>query len=85
MTQDQFDVVLADIRSKGFTHVMTGWGALPLDKWRPYGAFDGGNPGIEKHIGGFEWYDDKRIADYPPGGPSTRSDRLPSGVWTLLP
>jgi hypothetical protein len=85
MTRTEFDALLATVRAKGFTHVLTGGGPLPLDQWRPYGAFDGGNPGIEEHIGGFRWHDDSRIADYPPVGSAAERSGMPSGVWTLLP
>lgn len=80
MTRLEFDRFIADCRSRGFNYVKTSGGQMPLEDWRPYGSFDGGNPGIEKYIGGFEWLDDNQVADYPAEEPHATSF---TGVWTL--
>lgn len=78
MTQDDFDAFILEARNRGLTHVKTAAGWIPLAEWRPYGAFDGSNPGIEKYIGGFVWIGPTRAKESLPE-PSTRPVAL--GVW----
>ena len=81
MTREQFDRFVAAVKARGFTHVRSGGELVPLAEWRPYGAFDGCNPGIEEHIGGFEWLGATSVADYPPL--SERPVTGVCGVWTF--
>ena len=81
MDRQQFDVFLAEARSRGFDHVITGGGAIPLDAWRPYGSFDGGNPGIEAHIPFFRWVGPDQAID---GDPGSLPEGLALGVWTFV-
>ena len=81
MNRVQFDAFVSDVMARGYSNVRTGGGLLPLDRWRPYGVFDGGNPGIEQHIAGFQWLDDCRAADMP----VTEYPGTVSGVWEFVP
>lgn len=75
MTRKEFDDFVYSARERGFKLVKTAGGPIPLSAWRPYGAFDGCNPGIERHIEGFVWLDANRAGD---GEPHTG---FASGVW----
>jgi hypothetical protein len=43
MTEEEFQAFVEEVKGKGFTHVKTYGGILPLDKWFPYGLFGGVN------------------------------------------
>jgi hypothetical protein len=82
MTREQFDAFRAEVRARGFDAVKTGGGVVPLEEWRPYGAFGGGNPGIGEYMGeGFRWIGPDRAADIPLNEPP---DGVGIGVWTFL-
>jgi hypothetical protein len=76
MNRSEFDAFIGEAKARGFSHVLTGAGPIPLDRWRPYGCFDV-NPGIEKHIEGFTWTGHNTARDGTPQG------RTVVGVWTF--
>lgn len=76
MTKEDFRSFLEDAKRKGFTHVSTLAGPVPLDRWSPYGAFSV-NEGIEKYFD-FTWIDEFHARDGEP------SDKFPAGVWEFL-
>ena len=79
MERDQFDQFISEAKQKGFHSVVTMGGPLPIDMWRPYGCFDGGNPGIERHMEPFVWVSDNQaINDH-----TATDTRLAVGVWTF--
>ena len=80
MDKNEFQDFIDQCYQRGLTRVQTNGGSLDLDQWHPYGAFDGSNPGIEKHIGGFLWINATQAADYPASGPTSGIN----GVWTFL-
>lgn len=76
MTKEEFQSFVEGAKRKGFTHVSTAAGPVPLDSWLPYGAFSV-NHGIEKHFD-FTWVDESRVRDGEP------LDTFPAGVWEFL-
>ena len=76
MTKEEFQSFVAEAKRKGFTHVRTFAGPVPLDNWSPYGAFSA-NGGIEKYFY-FAWIDGSHARDGEP------SDKFPAGVWEFL-
>ena len=76
MTKEKFQSFVAEAKMKGFTHVRTFAGPVPLDSWSPYGAFSV-NEGIEKHFD-FTWVDESHARDGEP------SEKFPAGVWEFL-
>ena len=86
MTRTEFDTFVESAYQRGLTHVATAGGLLDISKWHPYGAFDGCNPGIERHIGGFRWINETQAADYLPTGArvcETAQGSILGGVWTF--
>lgn len=79
VNRTEFDAFVSDIRSRGFTHVRTSAGMQPIADWRPYGCFDGSNPGIEQHIARFDWYSQNQAVDVP-----VRDYGGPCGLWTFF-
>ncbi len=76
MTEKEFQSFVAEAKGKGFTHVRTLAGPVPLDSWHPYGAFSV-NEGIEKHFN-FKWIDESHTKNGEP------SNIFPAGVWEFL-
>ncbi len=76
MTEAEFRSFVEEAKSKGFTHVRTVAGPVPLDSWSPYGSFSV-NDGIENYLD-FSWIDGSHARDGEP------SDKFPAGVWEFL-
>lgn len=78
MTISEFDEFKNSVTKRGFTHVETFGGLLPLAEWKPYGAFSGDGI-MEKYLGGFEWIDDNKARDIP----IERNASGMLGIWTF--
>ena len=79
LTKEQFEQFVDSARARGFTHVKTSGGNVALEDWHPYGAFGGGNPGIEDHMHPFHWEGMDCASDNPQTGEGAYY-----GLWTFL-
>ena len=80
MTQNDFRLFCSEAEDRGFNHVLTAAGAVPVALWHPYGCFADGQP-EHKHLQ-LNWITINQAADTPPEQvwPGT-----PYGIWTFLP
>jgi hypothetical protein len=79
MTRSEFDNFIDQATSRGFTHVQTFGGPLPLSDWRPYGVFNGSN--MEQYITGFEWLAEDKAADIPAS--PRLGNCIACGIWAF--
>ena len=79
LSKARFEAFCHEIRVRGFDTVLTFCGALPLEKWRPLGVFDGWDTQPEQFLADLEWAG----ADLVRTVPLNPTDRALRRVWTL--
>ena len=94
MNTDNRPIILQDIvsqaKARGFTHVMTYGGPMPLDTWEPYGILRAdGTRGINNQMATwshipplFQWIDDSRVRDG--AGLPAPEWPLRGGIWEFV-
>ena len=85
MTIEEFDRLKAEIRARGFTHVVTMAGPHPLDQWHPYGLLGGVNDRAGTSATGLAmeltWDGPDSVTDMPTDPARRAPPPFVHGVW----
>lgn len=82
MNGAQFREFVSEVKSRGFTHVMTYGGPVALDEWHPYGLFGGVNDKDDTYVSPtmrWTWVTECSARDGDAPDPP-----LAAGVWAFV-